>query len=82
VDCLAQRVVRKQTPQQRLADANQHLQRFGRLHRPDHARENTKDTGLGAVGGEVARRWLGKQASVAGRLVRVENRELSLETED
>ena len=52
----AQRVVDQQPAGQRLADAEDHLDRLGRLEHPDGARQHAQHPGLGAAGRQLRRR--------------------------
>ena len=72
----------RRRPASRVAEAEQQLDRLHRLDRADDPGQDTEHPGLRAVGRELGRRWLGKQAAIARARVRNEHRSLALEPED
>src|SRR5438309_90681 len=78
----AQRVVGEETTDQRLADAEDQLDGFRRLHQPNHSWEHAQDAGLASAGDEAGRRRRRVEAAIARPLVRREDRGHALELED
>src|SRR5438105_14058674 len=77
-----QRVVDQEAADQRLADAENQLDRFSRLDHADDARQHAKHSALRAARDQSWRRWLRVEASIAGAFLRREDRRLSFEPED
>ena len=69
-------------PDQRLAEAEQDLDRLERLDRPDDAGQHAEHAGLGAARGELGRRRLGHHVAVGRALLRMEHADHALEAED
>src|SRR6266545_4829265 len=78
----AEGVVREEPPNERLADAEENLHRFRRLHHSDYAWEHAQDTRLASGGDEAGRGRCRIETAVAGPLVRGEDRGHALELED
>ncbi len=77
-----ERVVDEEPADERRADPEDQLERFGRLDGADDARQHAEDAGLGATGHEAGRRGLGMQAAIAGAARRREHGRLPFEAED
>ena len=67
---------------ERLARAENQLDRFECLHAANQARQHAEHARLGAARRRSGRRWLGEQAAIAGPLLRVEHARLAFELED
>src|SRR6266508_5840419 len=78
----AEGVIRREPADQRLADAEQQLDRLGRLHQPDHAWEHAQEAGLASAGDKAWRRRGGVETAVARSLIRREDRRHAFELED
>ena len=72
-------VIEQQPADQRLTDAKDQLERFGRLERADGSRQDAEHTALRAGGHQTRRRWLGEQAAIAGTNPGVEHAHLPFE---
>ena len=72
----------EEAPHERLAPAQDELDRLGRLHDADEAGQDPEYAALRAGGHQARGRWLRVQAAVAGPLARREDAHLSLEPED
>src|SRR5262249_15387348 len=68
-----ERVDQDETSDERLADAEENLQRLDGLHRPEKARQNTENAALGAARHEARRRGLREEAAIARSLRRPED---------
>src|SRR6202035_1443156 len=77
-----QSVEEQQAADERLADADDELDRLVRLESADDPRQHPEDPALGAGGDEAGRRRLGEEAAVAGTPGAPEDRHLALEAED
>ena len=69
-------------PVGRLADAEQQLERLGRLQRAHDAGQHAEHAALGARRRQLGRRRLREEAAVARALVGLEHGQLALEAED
>src|SRR6187431_1672058 len=78
----AEGVVGEQTPDQRLTDAEQQLDRLGGLYYSDDAWEHAQDAGLASAGDEAGRRRRRIEAAIARALVGGEDARHALELED
>ncbi len=76
------RVVEEEPADERLADADNELDRLGRLEGPDDPGEHAEDAGLRARRDELGRRRLGVQAPVARTGACVKDAHLALEPVD
>src|SRR5207302_3643629 len=77
-----QSVIQEITPDKRLADPEEQLDRLGRLDGSDDARQHAENARLRARRRELRRWRLGEQAAVARALERLEDGDLALESED
>ena len=77
-----QRVVDQEPADQRLAGAEDQLDRLGRLDRADDAGQHAEHAAFGAARHQSGRRRLGIQAAVARAVLGREHRCLALEPED
>src|SRR5439155_1123487 len=78
----AQRVEDEETPDERLADVHDQLERLGRLDHADDSRQNAAYSAFGTRRHEPRRRRLRIQAAVAGAAFRCEYGRLPLETKN
>ena len=74
----AKRIVQRQSPDERIADSHHQLNRFGRHHYTNHAREHAQDTRFASARNHAGRRRRGVQAAIAGTVMRFEHRHLPL----
>src|SRR5262249_41422212 len=74
IDLVRQRIEAEKLADERLALAEDQLDRLQRLDRSDEAREDSQYAGLGAGRRHVGRRRLGVKAPIARPLARIENR--------
>ena len=74
----AKRIVQRQSPDERIADSHYQLNRFGRHHYTNHAREHAQDTRLASARHHAGRRRRRVQAAIAGTVIRFEHRYLPL----
>ena len=77
-----ERVVNQEPSHERLADAHDELDRFGRLNRADDAGQHAQDPSLGAARHQSGRRRLGIEAAIARAVLGREHRRLPFEPED
>src|SRR5580704_6153020 len=78
----AQRIDQQQAPDERIPNAQDQLDDFGRLHHANKSRENSQNSAFGA-GGNQSRWWrLEIEAAVAGAILSREYARLSLEAEN
>src|SRR5271170_949644 len=77
-----ERVEEQQTTDERFADADDELQRFGCLNRAYYSGQYAEDAAFGARGDEARRRRLRIQAAVAGAIGIAENGYLAFEAEN
>ena len=82
VEAHGQGVVEEQPADERLADAEQDLQRLGRLDGADDAGQDPEDTALGAARHGSGWGRLGVEAAIARAALRPEDARLALEAED
>jgi hypothetical protein len=78
----SERVEDEESADERLAGADDELDRLGRLDAPDHAREHAEHASFGAAGNEARRRRLGIQAPIARAFLGREHGRLPLEPEN
>src|ERR1700730_2056373 len=79
---LLERVEAEDATNERLADADDDLDRLERLQRTDDAGQNAKDARLRARRGQIRGRWLGHHVPVVRSAQRIEHRDHALEAED
>ncbi len=77
-----QAVVQDHAPDERFADANDQLDRFGSLQCANGSRQDTKHTAFGAARHESGRWWLREQAAIAWPFLRIKHGQLALKAED
>ena len=79
---MLQRVEQQQPADERLARAEDQLDRLGRLNRADDAGQHAEHAAFGAARHEARRRRLGIEAAIARTVLGREDRRLSVEAED
>src|SRR4051812_14590987 len=77
-----QRVVNQEASDQRLADAGDELDRFGRLNHTNHTWQHAEHAAFGAARDQTGRGRLRVQAPIAGALFRPEHGGLAFEPEN
>src|SRR6266571_5780049 len=77
-----ERVVKKVSADEGLADPEKQLDRLRRLQSADDARQHAENSCFRARRRELGRRWLGEEAPVARTVEWLEDRDLALKTKD
>src|SRR5580658_1335338 len=77
-----ERVEEQQTAHERFTDADDELQRLGRLNRADDSGKHAEHAAFGARGDEARRRRLWIQAAIAGAIGITEDGYLAFEAEN
>src|SRR4029077_1795235 len=77
-----QGIEEQQAADERLSDAGEQLDRFGRLNRADHAGQYAEDASFRARRNEMRRRRLRVEASIAWAFQRREDGGLTIEAEN